>query len=750
MNNTRGFYKTLSKEDLEKNKVKKEILDTRFHLEWNDDSSYTIISPDEDSKKTYTRHIDKVIGVLSLSSEVNKGKFISIGLDNTIQLSMNHGAQIASLEHFQNRIIGVKEFNDGSLAVVTEDGKLTFCDCLKPNYKREINANTSNLDDICFLEQQSTVFIKSKNDTTIWTFDGQLVLTLKDLNSRLRKAYLLSSGNWLIWTDLGETSLWSHKGIRLNIFDFKFENNNDFVELEDHNLLIRKSNSTIGLFEADGNFLCEHSRSNDIDQHFEKLADNWQQFNKTVKANPDIHHFTHYGSFLGPLGCSFIPADKIDKNWLVTSNSEKQKFWNFFYRPDTWKLRTVLKDLVNASRASEKSLCEDCDNTKTTIKTSLKIATTRKVITWFSFALVLAAVMFGVYGMLNPGVLKAWSTVLGVPARFVEGNAVLYAFSPTGLMIFAWLFFSRKLASAKNKIKICQNDLKIKEVVLTCHSQIIRHIKEYRRKLINQIPMLKTDQEDVFNGEFIHKYLNDMLNNKLKKIALHECGLDEDDIKFSGREPIILTSWSYIQDKEKLQIIKDKCDQDNLLAIRTISDGALITAVQFIQYIFLTNDKVDVFTMHYDFIEDKVMGKEANAFFYKDVTNISKRTVDRLSLFDKIEATEIILSVSSGEKISLTILNNESISSINQKVKDNETTSPDMEIKRLEKEKLEVLNDINMSEEDKQDELQVIDLRMKDAQSNIQQATIADIGNIAEMAITNIRSQLKQHKKEIA
>ncbi len=174
--------------------------------------------------------------------------------------------------------------------------------------------------------------------------------------------------------------------------------------------------------------------------------------------------------------------------------------------------------------------------------------------------------------------------------------------------------------------------------------------------------------------------------------------------------------------------------------------------MQFIQFIFLTKDKIDVFTIYYDFITDKTVGKEAHTFYYKDVTNISKREVGRPATFTvdasgNFEATEIVMAVSSGQEIRLTVLNDDSLSSLKSMATDENAKTAAEIIAELEDELDEVRGDQSMNDNDKEEEInsllgQIADVRAGDFGDEPSES----IGK-ADEAIKNIRHQVQVHKQ---
>jgi len=725
------FYKTLIEEQRVEDQVMVVRLDSRYQVEWSDKISFDVICEDEDSRKTLTCHTDIVIGVMPLKAKINKGKFITIGADNNIYVSLNQGVLVTSIENFTAKILGVKEIEDGALAVVTQDGKVTFCDLVKGIKRVEIDAKVGSLDDIVLLYQQKVFFVKVGNDVAIWKFDGEHIVTLNGLEAYIDSAYKLSSKNWLVWTDDGRVSLWSEKGQRLTEFPFVFNLDSGCIELDNGRLLVSKPQNTIAIYDLVGKELHTHSDSTEVSAIFTSLTENRQTMIRQFNAKPDIDDFEHYRNFFAAKNNRFIPKDEfLKQNLHLDENSNQRKVWDFFNRPDTWQLRTVLKDTIKRCRQSEKSLDELGRQTDLSIQKLSGREKVYRVLSWILF-------------------------VLGGLGLALSAGSFGLALLPALVFSLSWMLSAYKLSSARKEIKKHKSNIEVQKELLNCGHEIIANIKDYRRKLLNQVPVLKPGMDDLFSGDFITTHIHSLIHGKLKDIAMQECGIEHEDIVFHNHEPITLNTWSLIQGRERRSTIQNRIPFSNEFAVRVIKGGAIVSAVQFIQYIFLTKDKIDVFTMYYDFIAARAVAKEANAFFYRDVTNIGKKDVDRqgwlsneTSVDNDIGATEISLSVSSGEKISLTILNEDSILKINQQTKQSESISPDVEIKRLEKERQDILNDNTIPQDEKEDELQVIELRMSDAQDALQQIEVTEATNNAEEAIKNIRIQLKNHKKE--
>jgi hypothetical protein len=748
------FYKTFTKEELDKRTIPSSlILDERYKLEWKNDSSFTIICEDTSSKDVFTRHMNTVTGILKLNSKGNHGKFLSIGLDNTIQISQNNGMHVSSLDRHDDRIIGVKELHNGMIVAVTEHGKITIWDIKKSKLVSVIDSKTEDLDNINFLTRESAIFIRSSKDAAIWTYDGEQIVTLTGINANLDKAYRLSSNNWLIWIENGNPSLWSSEGVLLTKFKFNFDPTTGYVELESTELLINIGPNIIALFNPQGELIEQHSHDPEIEKLFFTLSRNIRLTHKEIENKPSIDYYDHFRNSFTKQHNMFIPEDELKKQDLsFEKDSSERKVWDFFIRPDTWGLRTTLKDKARVANDSidiiQKKNIEIEDRLK---KHKLKTSIYR-VASWMFIIMTLSALSIGIFAFLNTEIMIEMTEKKQDLINLINQHSEVFAFSPGGLIGIFWLVIVNFLNKEKKAVKIAESDIALQNALRDGNQKIIIKIKEYRRRLVNQIPVVQQGNENLYEGEFIRSHISDLLNEKLKDLAMEQCGIETEDIVLNNNEPIILPSWSLIQDYEKRKLLQNKLILENEYSIRGIKDGTMISAVQYIQYIFLTKDKIDVFTMYYDFITNKSVGKEANAFFYKDVTNITKREVDRKEWLgdnenNDIAATEIVLSVASGEQICLTILNQESVSNIDKQRKENETISPEMEIKNLESKISELSGKDNLTE-DEEDDLEQNKTLLINAKAGSHNIIIPTVDNKAEAAITNIRSFLKQHKKE--
>ncbi|GMM70348.1 hypothetical protein MTsDn5_03000 [Alteromonas gracilis] len=757
MANVSEFYRTFTEEQLQKDELKIVTLNSRYKVEWNNSSQFFIVCEDEDFRKEFTRHLEKVIGILPLKANRNRTRFISIGEENSIQVSENRGGEVSLLDGFSERIIGIKELDDGQLLVATSDGVLSFCDPETGQILSVIKANFDDLDDVLVLFQEKVVIVRSGDDTSIWRFNGSLVVTLNGIKSNIHKASYLKSKNWLVWKSKVDVSLWSNEGNLLKDFAFRIEGENDYTELDDGNLLFRQSKSVIGLYNSNGEQIHVHSNDPETTKGFTRLTASHQSTSKNIEKKPNIDFFPHSRNFFAnPRNNFFVPVNEFERqNLSFSNNSEQRKVWDFFFRPDVQELRTVLKDTVKSSRITEKKITEQINGTQTSLENESRKKDFNRFVSWIFVLLFCISGGVGFYAFKNIDFLKRVYGNMGIPIKEVADKPEIFALLPTLPIALLLFIFAIRFSRAKAKVLQFTSDIEVQKAILQGHSGVIASIKKYRRRLISQIPTLQAGQQDLYSGNFIKDYIWGRLNGDLKSKAMRECNIEIEDIVYKTGEPIILTSWSLIQGDTKRKAASDRIPFNNEQAVRIIAGGSLVFAVQLVQYIFLTKDKIDIFSMYYDFITDKAHCQRTGTYFYKDVTTTSTEIVNRDNIFESggvsndVTATEFYFTLTSGDRVSLTLLNEDSLSKINEESKNNESISPSLQLKQLDRAEQD-LNESNLSDEEREEELQLINMDRQSALLALQQTESKEHVNKANEAIVAIQTLIAPFKRELS
>lgn len=749
----------LSAQELDKQACQKVRLINGYHLEWQNDNNFTLICEDEDVSHTVDLHQDKVSSVLALKHESNHGNFLTIGLDNKIHVFKFYGENIATMEEHEDTILGAIELKNGDIVTVSKDESLRFWNPRTGVVKAIIDAKVEQLSNINFFSNRKQLTINEPTGVSIWRFSGEKIIELKGQTKPISVAYSLQNGYWLIWSDGEFPSLWSDQGDMLKRFSFNFSPDNGFVEKVDvEQLLIQSEHGQVSLWQYDGTLIDAHVRCSDVTEIFNDLSKAQRSVNDHIDEHPSINHYPHLRNFFGSKQYKslLVPAIEMEKQGLNFDGDEKrQELWNFFNRPIPRLLATAMKHEVKVARTAEKSLNEKITTAEEAMSTHQKKRSFNKGVSFFWLLLTAVIAAAGGYFGTESNAPDAFNNLAhsyipdyrSLPLEVVWG---IFGAGATFTFLLCFSFFMKNRAQKKKQLRE-QGNLTLLNAMLPSFHQIIDQVKAHRSKLWKSVPLKKN--RNLYNGESANEIIQDIIKNNIEQNGLDECGLDKEDVIYSNHEAIVLSDWALIQSNEKRQQVRNKLHGDNEFSFWSDKNGSLIFGVQYIQFIFLTAEKIDLFTTFYDFLNQKCIGKEANAFYYKDVTNISKREVDRENGFSQkgIPATEISLSVSSGDQIHLTILNEDSLSSIVEAAKQSEEQERAKDhsiLMQLENKKKEILADTSLDEEEREEELDDIETQLSAMKKENTVLDSVVSTNKADEAIKNIRHQIRQHKQE--
>ncbi|WP_028108376.1 WD40 repeat domain-containing protein [Ferrimonas futtsuensis] len=745
---------TLTDNELEQGLLKDTKLDRKYRVEWGQGPDYTLICDDEDTRKPYQRHSGDVIALMPLRKMDRT--FISVGLDHNICVSSFNGRQQHLLTGHDDRIIGLIELDKGKLLSVAKDNTVRVWDLFVGRELSVMEAEVAELSCIKLFSNSEKLAITEPKDVTIWSFAGEKVAVMQGLKSAINEVFTLDDGSWLIKTVKNPPSIWSATGKFLHQFRFDFSFEEDLAELDGNRLLIRRD-SSISLWSTEGELLSSHEADDDLVAAFNTLKKGQRDSRNHMADHPEIIDYPHLRNPLHLPHSRFNAREELESQDLKLSG-ERKMFWDFFNRPLFEPVKTAMKGTIASARRQLRKL--DDKQQATAEERDLAERKRNGAARWSWLFLILTLALAGTGYLAFIGNTQVMDLARQVVTEQLDAPrlagkrdfylvvAVLFGAAAGVMLLLGLILFGRNRKHRRRQLQLEEN-LAVQAVMAPAYHSMIKRIKAYRRNLLSQIPIFSDNE--LFAGRKVSEAINHQIDNKLKQMAMDECGLEKKEIIYTDHEAIVLADWALIQDDDKRRQVKSKLNLSNELSFWTGADKQILFAVQYVQYIFLTEDKVDVFTTYYDFIAGKCIGKEANAFYYKDVTNVAKRDVDRSNGYNadngSISATEITLSVASGERIRLTILNEDSVSSMANDAKDNESTSIEVRIEQLEQDRREILEDADMDEEEREEELAMIDAHMTDLHNqDVAQDTTAS-STKAEETVRNIRKQLHDHKQ---
>lgn len=638
-----------------------------------------------------------VVGVFPLTEPAES--FVAVDSDHGMAIYSHHGTPGPKMRGHTGRILGIWEFKPERLLTLAVDKTLRVWDCSEGVVLHCMPVQIERFEDLLIGSNGEFVCVMEKSGARILALDGSGNVTLMRQTDPLTSLRVLPSGKWLT-ESLKSTRLWSVEGKLLKEFKTRFSLDNGYLELTDHTLLIVDSEERLILFNDAGREVVQLEPDTELAQTVRRFIADRVHVDERMKEQATYEDFPHYNN---PFSDSFVASEVLRKMDLPESVLEKRRFiWDFFNRPSLKAIKTAMKDEVAVARALEKMAKQRADAQRK------RMAKARTV------SLVL---------LVSAGVALAASLEL---------------------MIFVILAVVAAVAAAAKygQVKRAQGSVALLDRLQPTIESFILHVKSYRRGILLQVPVIRS--RDVYSGKAVLAAINAIVKSgleplaRLEQLAMQECGLVKDDIISRDQKSILLHEWAMIQGKDA--VVERFIDKHNELSYWW-ADNQFVFAVQYVQYIFLTKDKLDVFSTYYDFVADKAIAKKAHAIYYKDITSISKRDVLRAD----IEATEIAM-MSGGTEIGLTVLNERSFESLHKQNKRDKKRDAS-QVAELEAERQRVQTDKSLDPAEREEELECIDAQLADLKNRMESVTEPpSFEKKVDEAIENIRTQIRIHK----
>ena len=674
MSNNYQYYKTLTDKELEKEENQQLTLGI-YSIKWGTGDSFTWACKEEDEEQEIENHHARIIGATKLVNKEYKHHFLTIDLEHAIHVSSNKdGKLVKKLTGHTGRILGIIELPNGNLLSASLDGSIKHWDMSKYQCIATIEANISSFDDIDFANS-TTLITKDKSATKLWELSGELLVELIGFTKPIEYIRGFKSTVWIVKPEGENPSKWSAQGKLLYKYKFSFSPRTDVLELDNLQLLIKDSQNILQLWSKEGTLLEKHIKDNDISVHFEKLITTNKESESWIKSHSSADDYPltcnlGLGNYKLSSGKKEIEKQEIKFN----KKSGNRTIWDFFYRPIERSIKTALKENIDIARKAEEELTLKNSQAEKEIEKHSGKRKFAKYIALFFFVLSLVVggvgavglvltdnfdMLVSVLGPLVDNILDSKGTLKNIKLLELQ---VLFAIGAGSLLFLSLLWFIRNRRQKSKQSKSMSN-LVIIETVLHAYHHLISVIKTYRSEVLNSLPSYQDEQ--LFSGDKVNKLINEKIENEIQQVAMERCNVKESDITYQRSdnqkcEAIICQEWSIMQENKHRRL-----NEQNEQAFRFDSNNQPVFAVRFIQYIFLTQESVAVFSTYYDFITDKYIGRNSNSIYYKDVSNVKIIDVERKGLDREFSGSEMTLFTSNGE-ISLTFINEESIRALSE------------------------------------------------------------------------------------
>lgn len=652
-----------------------------------------ILVLDEDDEIDFSRQQPEVVGVFALTEPADS--FIAVGSDHGLAIWSHHGVPGPKMTGHTDRILGIWEFKPARLLTLAVDKTLRVWDSNEGTALHRMQVQIERFEDLLIGSDGEVVCVMEKSGARILALDGSVHVTLKRQTDPLTGLRGLPSGKWLTESQKN-VRLWSAEGKLLREFETRFSLDDGHLELSDGALLIADSLERLALFDEAGRQVVRLEPDAALVPAVRRFIADKSRVAERMEEQPTYDDFAHYNS---PISDSFIASEVLKKMELPEAVLEKNRFiWDFFNRPSLKAIKTVMKDEVGAARALEKTAKQKADAQR---DLRAKARTVRLVLLVSAAVALVAALAQSMFAALAAAAVVAAAVQHRRARRASDGAALLDQLQPAT-------------------------------------QDFIGHVKSYRRRILSQVPVVRS--LDVYSGQAVAAAIKAIVEGKLERLAMQECGLVKEDIIFRGQESIRLQDWAMIQGKDAT--VEAQIDAHNQRSFWWTDDHYAF-AVQYIQYIFLTRNKLDVFTTYYDFVADRAIAKEAHAIYYKDITSILKRDVFRTD----IEATEIAM-ISGGAEIRLTVLNEQSVQTLRKRTK-RDKKRDEAVVAELEADRQRLQADESLGPAERAEELDLIEAQLAELKNRKESATQAPrFEKKADEAIENIRTQIQVHKQD--
>jgi len=743
--------------------INKIRLDATHKVEWAKNSNLIkIICEDEDITDEFNEHSGYVTGVLTLKlgEEDSVGYFISCGKDNRLVAYQNDGHHISTLEGHTDEIVRVVELDGKNILSISKDNTLRIWDVISGIELIALSLGSNGPEDVRFFNDGEYIGIRNNKDISYYTGLGEKVLTLNGVRNFPNQVLHLENIGWLTVSTSGKEQplkngtwspnrsnlnnsqvlLWSSEGEKIKYFPVPFDLDKGCIQIKDE-LIVVDDDNIVTQYSSDGKTISVHESNKIFANQVLRYIGLKKEKELFISENTGIEHFQYLHNPLRLGIISNIKEVVEEQELKLEEDPDTKEIWDFFNRPIFKSVKTALKNIISPLRSMVTETAEMKEKYKVKVSEITLEKSKRK--RWMLFTLALYLSLFVYLFMVFVGLFSPSEFLYEIGMLKVLGNLTVTGFLTMAIAVPLLIvgIFKLGINRCNKRVAMIEANINAIQMISLCFEHLISDVKRYRRKILEQIPVVKNPS--IFSDLKVPEKIDSLITGDIQRLAMSECGLEPSDIIFNDNKPIILPAWSLIQDKSA--DLDSRINKDNEQSFWFVN-GKGIFAVQYIQYIFLTADKIDVFSIYYDFIKKEPVSKMANAFYYKDVTNIAKNDVSRNMSSadgDMFSATEITLSVSSGEKIQLTILSSVGASAFSE---DKENTGQDKRVKALEREEKRIRDDGSLSEEEREEDLDILNAQRQDLKNSSKAPDIKQGETKADEAIKNIRSQLRHHK----
>jgi hypothetical protein len=549
----------------------------------------------------------------------NETRFATTGDDHKVVIWDVHGNVIFSMSDHMARVGFLWELTGKRLATWSEDRLLIVWNASTGEMISRIPTLCSP--DRVHLDPSGDFFCLAEYwRARIVGVDGFERLRLKwqfapiTAVRRLRR-----SGRWLTQSRGGEMKLWSSRGKLQARIQHPFSLEDGYFEFRDRGeeLLIIDDAHCLELFSREGFRVGARDKDEALGKDLRRFLRSRMTARDAITVRASYKNFEHR---INPLSAPVPNSASTSLVHFDDALDEGRKvFLHFFERPDLRAIRTWLRDEVEAAVQARESV-EAALHEDRTLASKLR----------FLQGFVLAV---------------GGAAVLQLSRRHGDAQFALVLIAAAALVTLMWAQLRVFAMDAAERVLVA---------LPQATDRLASHIRSHRRRIIAGIPAARV--QAVYAGEEILRQIRDTIAGELSQIALRECAVLSNDLLNEDGSPIAISDWTALRLGEGAP----RNQLRNLNSFWWSHSGHFVFAVHTVQFVLLTDRKIDIFTVDYDFIAQRAYDATTLTLYYGEVTEVLKRRVSRPFTLEgvsvTVDAIEVVLELRSGGSVAISML----------------------------------------------------------------------------------------------
>lgn len=663
------------------------------------------IATEDDERGTgLSWHSGDVLGALRLSGGSGEAtRFVTVGDDHRILIWNVLGKVEVALSGHDDRVGGLWELTGDRLVSWGEDKTLVVWSTRTEVPLARMRAAIRSADRLLVGESGDFFCLSELLRARIVSITGKQLAVMWWQFQPVTALRRLSGSRWITQSKSG-LRLWSRRGRLQCRFPQPFSLDDGFFDLPDGQLLIVDDKHGLELIDG-GAQVGARAPDEDMSGDLRRFLRVRKRARAAIAARPRVQDFEHRNS---PVSEALVLQPSEQKDLGTT-------FADFFHRPDLKRIRSwrsgEIRVALDALERVEQAL-HDHRSRGSRARTLRSLA-----LAFFGAAFISAF----------------WAT---------EREAI-YVVVVTGIVSGAFAVWKHIEALTH------QAAARALEALPAEARALVSEIKEHRRGILASVPLIASP--GIYTGYEVRRQIERTIAVQLSEQALRECFLRSSELLTPNKSALIMRDWALVRGDRSPG--KDGMSARNLSSFWWTPEGDFIPAVQSIQYVLLTRERLDVFAVDYDYITGRAHNATAHTFYYSEIASVTKRQTSRhLSLpglSTLVDAMELVLVLTSGKQISLTFLDEECDAALRNAVRAWAAASLTEQRRNLEAELERWQRDMEHSDRDRTAELESLRAQISSLQSEFVPEGRPQRPHLtrkrADEMLTGIRIQILEH-----